>query len=265
MIESDHSGSLTLLMHYPRLSEIGMTIQDLIRNAKKFKSLYESKTFTISTTPTIMDNLNKQYPCTSSNKVKSSKLLALGTKFKPDELETCKKEMKDLKKSKIELERQLSCLKSRDVKVIQTISAITEDLESLKKFEDLDSIKQMIDSQCDILRLLVESLKHPATEFSQSIDNFRDIGQVNPSKQEILNVENESINIMDKATTAFMTGVEGLNKVIFGQSEISISQSSVFKMIPKKSLDSLLFTESSELVAKELEDLESDPLGVNNL
>jgi hypothetical protein len=246
-------------MHYPRLSDIGMSIQDLLDSAKRLKVVYESKTYAISTTPRIMENLDKKiqgHPTKSS----SSKWTAEGYRAKLDsqnELDACKQELMTLKQNNAAINRRLSRLKIRDGRIVLAITVAIETLESLNEGLDQNAI-MVINSQCDSLRSLAESLKHSALEFHESSptleenpefvsQNFND--DVKKFMQSGL--DNRSANVIEKATSA----LEGLNKVIFGASETTIKQASIIKMHPKIQRDNSSHASSSDAVM-----IDQDPL-----
>ena len=226
VLESDYSASLTLLMHYPKLTDIGMTMQDLLESAKRLKTVYESKTYAISTTPRILDNLDKINQ-TYSSKPLSSNGTPQGYRAKLDALNELEQELHTLKQNNAAMDRRFSRLKIRDGKMIAAITATITDLESLRDQPDKYEIIKVINSQCDSLRSLVESLKHSSIEFDESAQTHMEHQH---HKSENLDFIQSGL---DKAASAFRTSVDGLNKVIFRGSEAAIKQGSVIKMHPK--------------------------------
>lgn len=258
VVIADYSESLTLLMHYPCLSDIGMTMQDLLESAKRLKAIYESKTYTISTTPTIMDNLDKTI-VSYSNKTFSAKLASLGNRPKLDalnELENYKQQARVLQHNNSALDRRLSKVKKRDFQIINALNTVIQNLESLRKEEDRDLIEKSIGHQCGSLKELVETLEHFSLDLSESTQTLGEIEEVKTQKLDRMDMDNSTGNIVGKATNVIRTSV---SRVIFGGPETAKNSIAVIKMQPKTS------SSNSSNDTPSLPDklcLEQDPLGV---
>jgi hypothetical protein len=225
-----------------------MTIQDLLESARRLKVVYESKKYAISATPSIQENTTKS---------SSSKWTAQSYRAKLDaqnELDACKQELITLKQNNAALNRRLSRLKIRDGRIVLAITAAIHNLESLNDGLNQDAI-MVINSQCDSLRSLAESLKQSAQESPTPEENPDNVSQnFNDDIKKFIQsgLDTHSANVMERATSA----LEGLNKVIFGASETTIHQASIIKMHPKLQTDNSSHASSSDAVM-----IDQDPLG----